>query len=308
MTQKQQKILSSLFVSLAVILGFQALIYVVNLNQILIFVKLALVLWVYICFKITLFYDLHFKHLETKPGNKGLIFWLKEDLKVLGRALWVRFIHARKWKYLRHWLNYLILPTFIFWATTGIFYLNLGNLKLQQIFALFSSVALILNFWYLKEAFSRQEQKVGHDIFSALSGVKIYALTLTFGIALALMRRFCESEVLFAVGVFAFSFPFTYQSLFQSNLLKIKTLLGALGLALIQALIGYFVYMHWGLNYFTAAIFQIAIYNFLWSCYHHFLENTLTKKVLLENLFLTLIIVVLVFSNTNFKARILNAC
>jgi hypothetical protein len=78
--------------------------------------------------------------------------------------------------------------------------------------------------------------------------------------------------------------------------------------AIIQAGLGYFVYMYWGLNYFTAAVFQIAIYNFLWTCYHHYLEGDLTKKIFLENLFLALIIIVLVISNTNFKARILNAC
>lgn len=308
MTQKQQKIISAVLVSLAVVLGLQVLIYIVNLNQISIYIQLCFIFWFYLSLKITVFYDLHFKNLVLVPNKQGIVKWFERDVKSIFLASKSRLAHVFHWKYLRNWVNYLILPGFIFWSTAGLFYINLGQTGLQQLLAALSSVALILNFWYLKEAFLRKEAKVGHDIFSVLSAIKIYALALTFGMALALMRRFCESPGLFTLGVFSFSFLFTYQSLFQANLLKVKTLLGVGLLALIQASLGYFVYMYWGLNYFTAAVFQIAIYNFLWTCYHHYLEGNLTKKIFLENLFLTLIIIVLVISNTNFKARILNAC
>jgi hypothetical protein len=113
MTLKHQKLIVALLVTLAAFGGFEALIYLVNLNQITIFLWVALAIWLYLWVKISFLYDLHFKN----PGalkravkrHESISHWLHRSARICCSAAWDRFEHFRKWESLKHWLNYLLL-------------------------------------------------------------------------------------------------------------------------------------------------------------------------------------------------------
>jgi hypothetical protein len=303
---------SASLIAIVAIGGFQALIYILNLNQIGIFLQVAFWIWIYLWFKISLLYDLHFKNpgalARAKARHESIPHWLKRSFRIWITALWNRFEHIFKWKNLRQCLNYLLLPGFVFWATTAIFYVNLGQIQIQQIYAWLSTVALVVAFWYLKEAFSRRKEVVDKDIFVALSVVKIYAVAVSYAATMAIMRRFCLEPWLFSLGIFSLTFLFIYQALFQHKKININTMLVTMVIAGVLATLGYFVYINWGFNYLTAAIFMTAFYNLFWGAYHYHLDRALTKKAFLEILLICLLIAYLVLTNTNFKAKILDGC
>ena len=307
-----QKLIAVAVVALAVVGGLQALVVIVNLNQISIFLNTAFWLWLFLLVEVTLLYDLHFKRrgnwqrAAERHRQVSERFW--RNCRTVFSALGARIEHVRHWSQLRYWVNYLLLPGLLFWATVGLLYVNFGNIKMQETFVGLSSFALILNFWYLKEAFSRQQEKVETDIFVALSVVKIYTAAMLFGSALVVMRSYCLDPWLYAAALFGFNFFLIYQALFQHNFITARTLLITAGLSLLQSLVGYWVYISWGYNYFTAAIFLTVVYNLCWGVFHYWLDRSLTKKEFLEILLFSLVVATMVFTTTNFRARISDGC
>jgi len=312
MTLKQQKITSAFLIAIVVVGGFQALIYILNLNEPVIFLYVAFAIYFYLLFKISLLYDLHFKNpgalARAKKRHEGLSHWLHRDLRAVGAAFWDRIRHFRKWEHLRHWQNYLVLPGLIFWSTVCLLYLNLGRVYVEQVFAFMSSAALIVAYWYLKEVFHRRKEVVDNDVFVALSAVKIYTAFVLYASALGVARRFCLDWHLFVLAIFGLTFLLIYQALFQHQLINLKNLGLTLALSLVISLISYFVFFYWGLNYFTAGIFLMAWYNFFWNIFHRKLDNNLTWRYFVEILLLTCLISAMIFSVTNFKARLSNGC
>jgi hypothetical protein len=312
MTVRTQKFISAILIGFVVVGGLEALLVILNLNQIRIYLQVATAIYFYLIIKITLLYDLHFKNpgaldrARSKHENVG--HWLSRSLKILGSACWDRINHLRSWQYARHWLNYLILPTFLFWATVVMFYLNFGYLKIQQMFFLLSSIALIMTYWYLKEVFIRKLEKVEGDIFVALSVVKIYTVAICFAAAMGLLRSYCVPGVFYAAIVGCLTFLFMYQALFQHNRTNINTLLITVAISLLMTGAGFFVYVYWGLNYYTAAIFMAALYNFFWGVFHYRLDHALSWRSFAEILVMMLLVATMVFSVTNFKARLLDGC
>jgi hypothetical protein len=312
MTQKTQKIISTALISLVAFGGLEALIKILNLNQERIFWNAAFWIGFYFFLQISLFFDLHFKNTgsfqRSKSKHESVRHWLFRAFKILGSTLWDRFEHLRKWTVLKHWLNYLILPAFLFWSAVIAIYINFGNVRVQQTYALLSSGALVVCIWYLKEVFSRKKEQVDEDIFVILSVVKIFAVALAYGAGMGIFRRYCIDAQIFSMGVFSVTFLFVYQALFQHNLVRLNTLLTTLIISSVQAVISYYVYVNWGYNYLTAAIFLTAFYNLFWGVFHFYLDKSLTKRAFLEILVICLIVAYLVLINTNFKAQLINAC
>lgn len=312
MTFKQQKIISAILVAIVAFGGLEILVYIINLNQPAIFIKAAFFIWLFLALKITLLYDLHFKtpgaltRAKAKHGN--LPRRLHRLLKITREAFSDRVSHLLT---RHHWLqfqNYLILPGLLFWATVALLYLEMGNQQSQQLFVALSGSGLVLIYWYLKEIFSRKTEKVDRDIFAALGAVKIYATAITYGSAMAILRHFCLQAELFAAGVFSVSFLLMHQALFQHQIARLENLLRVLLISLALGGIGYFVYRYWGYNFYTAAIFMTAVYNLLWGTFHYHLDQVLNRRRFLETLLICAIVALMVFSVTNFKARLLNGC
>lgn len=299
MNKITQKLISSTLVFVSSAFSFWALVSIINVNQISIFLSTAFVIWLYLWVKIAFLYDLHFKKNRL------------EHMTVWGRlfdALYERFEHLIQWKYYSQALHYLLLPGFLFWSTVAVFYIELGHIKVQSFIAVLSTVALTVNFYYIKEVFDRKKERVDEDVFIALSVVKVYTSAVVFGAAMALMRRFCLDPLLFALAVFPLTFLLLWQALYQHALAYAKNILVALALSGVMASVGFFIYRFWGYNFFTAAMLFAAIYNLLWGGFHYYLDKALTKKTLFEILLLCFFIGYLVFSVTNFKAQILGSC
>jgi hypothetical protein len=312
MTLKHQKIISAGLIAFVAYGGLYILAYIVNLNQPVIFLKAALLIYLYLSFKITLLYDLHFKNpgaLErAQVRHESVPHWLSRGLKILGSAFVDRISHLLRGHQLLRFQNFLILPGLLFWPTAIFLYVNMGSTKIQAAMVFLSGTALVVTYWYLKEAMVRGSAKVGEDIFVSLSAIKIYAAALSFGGTMAIMHRFCVEPRFFVAAVFCLTFLLIYQALFQDGRLSAKNTAWTVLISAIQAVAGYFVYLKWGYNYYTAAIFMAAIYNLMWGTLHYHLGNALTKRAFLEILFVCAIITLMVFSVTNFKAELLHAC
>ncbi len=315
MTIKHQKFISAILIAFVVFGGFEILIAIINLNQPIWFVKAGFAIWLYLALKIGLLYDLHFKN----PGALGraikkhesIEHWLLRSSKVVLSALLDRFSHlATK----DHWLkfqNYLILPGILFWSTVILIYKNsspVSDRPLQQFFALLSGLSLVVTYWYLKEIFLRKSEKVESDVFAGLASVKVYAASIAYGSALAILRRFCLDNSLFVMAVFCLTFLLIYQALFQHKQVNIKNIFKTLLISTVMAVLGYFIYRFWPYNVYTAMVLMATVFNALWGILHYYIDGALTKKVFVETLLICLLIAIMLFSVTNFKERILNAC
>lgn len=306
MQSKAEKIILVFFCAVVIIGGFEALIYILNLNQVGIFLATAEAIYLYLVFKILFLYDLHFK--RTRAGQNSAV----AQVELVAQAYWGAFFsrtrHFFTLSYVGKYLNYLLLPTLIFWSTVIILYLNFGQLRVQQAIVFFSSLTLIAAYWYIKEIFSRRTEKVDAEIFVRMTVIKIYAAGISYAAAMALMRSYCLSGYYFAGVAFAVTFSLIFQALFQHRLNSNKNILINFFIALAQSLAAFFVYKYWGLNFYTAAIFLVIIYNLLWGVFHYHLDRALTKKTFLEILIISLLMAAMIFSATDFRARILDGC
>jgi hypothetical protein len=312
MTQKTQKIISASAIGIVTVGGFEALIYILNLNQPVIYLNAALWIFLYLLFMIVFLYDLHIKRAGTwqraKAGRAGSALGLESNIRVIPYFLWSRFEHFRKWKYFTQWLHFLLVPGFIFWSTISLLYINFGIYKVQQIIALLSSLALVYDYWYLKEAFARGKEIVDRDIFIVLTVVKIYAAGVLYAASLSMLRFYCLPAAYFSIEVLCYTFLLVYVSLYQHRLVNWHTVGITALIALAMAGIGYFVYIYWGYNYFTAAVFMTVCYNLFWGVFHYHLDRALTRRAFLEILVISLLIAAMVTSITNFRAKILDGC
>jgi hypothetical protein len=312
MTLKTQKIFTCFLISLVVIGGFQALIYILNLNQPDDYFQVAFWIFIYLLFMLVFLYDLHLKNpgslQRARIKHAGVPVKLKRQIKILFSALADRLRHLYKWEYFKLWVHFLLLPGFIYWSTISLFYINFGDLKIQEIIALFSSLALILDYWFMKEAFQRGKELVDNDIFVTLSMIKIYAAAVLYAAALATLRYYCFSPFYFSTEVFCFTFLLILQALYHHRRVDSYTLGIALLISAVMGVIGHAVYIFWGYNYFTAAVFLAAFYNLMWGLFHYSLDKALTWQAFWELLIISAIVAGMVFSVTNFRARILDDC
>lgn len=312
MKPKTQKIIAILLIAFVVFGGFEALIYILNLNQPVIYFQTAFWIFLYLLFNIVFFFDLHFKTPgswgRAKLKHQNLAQGLGRFVKTVFSALWGRFEHLWQWEYLKQWIYFLLLPGFIFWASVSLFYVNFGFYRSQQIVALFSGAALVVYYSYLKEIFYRKKEVVDSDIFIALSVIKIYTAGVLFAASMSMLRSSCLGPWYFSAEVFCFTFLLIYQALYQHRKISPKTTVQTLLISLLMAAIGRVVYVYWGYNYFTAAVFLTACYNFFWGIFHYRLDRALTWRAFWEILIISLIMGGMVISVTNFSARLLDGC
>jgi len=312
MEHKTQKIVTAFLVALAVIGGFEIIINIINLNQPVLYLQAAFVVYFALLFLMGFLFDLHFKNRgswqRAKLKHRSVIGRLQRAFKISAEAFWDRVSHLRNWQYFTLLLDFLILPSFIYWATVSLFYVNLGNIQTQQLALWLSSAALILNYWYMHEAFHRKKEIVDSDIFVVLAVVKIYTAAVLFAASLSFLKYYCLEPSYFVLEIFCFTFLLIYQALFQHRLVNFKNIAIDFGISLVMAIIGYYVYVLWGFNYFTAAIFLAVCYNIFWGTFHYYLDRSLTLKAFLEVLFISLFIAAMVISTTNFRAQIIGGC
>ncbi len=138
--------------------------------------------------------------------------------------------------------------------------------------------------------------------------VKIYAVGVLYAAALSWLRYNCLPAWYFSVEVLCFTFLLIYQALYQHRRVNFYTIASALIIAVLMAIIGQLVYVRWGYNYFTGAIFMTAAYNLFWGVFHYRLDGALTRQSFIEILLISVLVAAMVISVTNFRARILDGC
>src|SRR5207253_2431219 len=106
-------------------------------------------------------------------------------------------------------------------------------------------------------------------------------------------------------AVLTLTFLLVYQALFQHGLLNFMVFLCVIVIALTVAIVSVWVYHNWSTEYFTAGLVMLAVYNTLWGILHHYLEKTLTRKIVLEYLAMMVLIISLVFAGHNFNQRVI---
>jgi len=289
--QNRQRVISVIAISIISFVGFEALVYVNNLYQPIIYIKLAGFIYLILLIWLSFLFDVHFK-LPTQ-GSNGF-------LEALGR----RFHYMISWMHFRHFVNYLILPGIIYWGTVILVGINFGHEKLQQFIVVVSALALVASYSMFKEIFHVKKTPIENRHFLVLSYVKLYAAWLVYSAALGIVWFYCFPANIFYFVVYFVTFVLLYQALFQFNKLNFRNILRIAFISFVVTLASYFVYIYWNVNYFTAGLFLLAIYNFLWQLLFHILNKSLSREVFFQNFAIFFLIMVMVFGATNFNAKI----
>jgi hypothetical protein len=299
MHETKQKILSTLIVTLGAFLGFEALSYIIGIYQLGDSLKVALYIYAFHIFWLTFIFDLHLKKrgvlANARLNHQGLrMFWM---------AFHERIEHLRRWDYLRHYQNYLVLPGIIYWTTVSLLFINPFETVLKQTVTICSTIALSIAYWFMKEHVSRKLEHEEHWI-KALSLVKLYAAFLVFSSIIGVTFYFAYGAAFIFSAVISLTFLLVYQALFQHRLLNFSIFLWVVMIALTMGILALLVYSNWSAEYFTAGLVMLAVYNAMWGILHHHLDHNLTKKIAFEYLAMMILIVTFVLASHNFNQRI----
>ncbi len=288
---KRQRIISVAAISIISFLGLEALVYVNNLYQPRIYIYLSIFVYLFLAVWLHFLFDLHFK--ETPD-------YAVSFLKAMKR----RFAHFMSAAYFRHFQNYMVLPAILYWASVIMIGINFGHLPLQQFVAIVTALCLIASYSLFKEIFHSKFAPVRDAHFHVLVYIKVYAAWLMYAASLGVVWYYCFSPYVFYLSVFLTTFLLFYQAMFQTAQLSFDHALSAVVFSLFLAGLAYFVYGLWNVNYFSAGIFLAAAYNFLWHMFFALNKKMLTRNFFMQQALIFAIIIVMVFSVTNFSARI----
>ena len=207
-----------------------------------------------------------------------------------------------------HWMNYqnyLILPGIIFWSAIALMFLNPFDLILGQGIILTATLGLTIAFWYLKTVFYAHKQARAGTL-QVIFLVKLLATYLAYAAAFGLSRYFGYNALFFAILIFGVTFLLLYQAFFQHHYISLGTVGLILLSALAIALIGYYMFSIWNVNYFSGALAVAVFYNTIWGLMHHkLIEKNLSRDMVYEYLTVLFVVLVIIFSTTNFSERVL---
>jgi hypothetical protein len=289
---KVQRTVSIIIISLISLLGLEALVYINNLYQPRLFILTSIYLYIGLVVWLHFIFDIHYK-----SELVGESFF---------HSIRLRFKHFFKPEYFFRFQNYMILPAVLYWGAVILIGINFGHdkFKLQQFIVVVTSLALVVAYSLFKEVFHTKLMPVNNNHFVFLTYAKLYASWLIYAASLGLVWYYCLPPYLFYVFTFLVTFMLLYQAVFQYCGLRLQYILIIFLISLALAAGSYSVYTIWNINYFSAALFMTAIYNFLWGLLFHYLKKTLGWIVFFEQLTIFILILIMVFGVTNFKARI----
>lgn len=296
---QKQKLLSTLIVTAGAFLGFEALSYIIGIYQLKDSLYVALYIYAFHVFWLTFIFDLHLK----KRGVLANARLNHTGLAMFRRALIDRVEHLRKWEYIRHYQNYLVLPGIIYWGTSILFFLNPFDTGFKQILLVCSTMALSVAYWFMKEHISRNLE---HELswIKALSLVKLYAAFIIYSAATGVTFYFGFSASFLFSAIFALTFFLIYQALFQHRLLNYSIFLWVVAIATVMGGVSLWVYNNWSYEYLTAGLVMLTVYNTQWGILHHHLDKALTKKIAFEYVAMMILILTFVLAGHNFGQKV----
>ncbi len=268
-------------------LGLESLSFVIGQYQVAIFLQVSFYVYLFLIFWQSFVFDLHLKGVH--PIRRGL----KERFGyMLERGHWL------------HFQNYLVLPGVIYWMTVALLYLRPFEEAFKQTVIVFSTLALTIGFWYLKKTFYRHGE-ASRNTRQLIFLAKVYASYLAFAASLGVVRYFGLGVGLFVAVVFCLTFLLFYQAFFQHHSLNFAAFRLMLAAGSLLAILAYIIFYIWNVNYYSAALVLTAFYNTIWGVIHHqYIDRDLTREIVLEYVAVLFLILVIVFSTTNFAERI----
>lgn len=295
----KHKILSVIVATVAAYFGFQSLDLVLSLYQIQTYFSMAWYVYAFHIIWLSFIFDLHLK----QGGHMALARSSHQGAMVLWVALKSRAKHFYHWTYIRHYLNYLILPSVLFWSVIILMYLNPFFELFKDGLIIVTTAALSVTYWYFKEAISHHMElhKTGLKI---LSLVKVYAAYLTYSALIALGWYFGLSLSILIPIVFVITFLLIYQNLFQHRLMRVDLYPGILMFATLVSLVFVLIFQTWNVNYYTAGLFVAVVYTTCWSVIHKYFERELSWKLFWEHTFMLIVLMSVILATHDFQGRI----
>jgi hypothetical protein len=284
-TELKHKILSTLIVSLSTFLGFEAISYSLKIYQISTTLWLSLLIYFFHIFWLSFIFDLHLK-------NRS------------GKEFMQRVEHFKRWEYLRHYQNYLVLPGLLYWSTVVLLFINPFDAALKQVLLITSTAALAVAYWYMKEHLSRKLE-VKHEWLKVLSIVKLFAAFFVYAAVIGVTIHNGFDTFFLGCAIFTLTFLLIYQALFAYNFLNFRIIFIIVLIAIVLTLVSVWVYSVWNAEYFSAALILLAVYNTLWGLLHHYLDKTLSKAVAFEYVLMMIFVVTFVLASHNFQPRVI---
>jgi hypothetical protein len=270
---------------------------IIGLNQLSAFTTTAIYLFLFHIFWIAFVFDLHLK------SNSSASFTSARFGSLVRQALLSRFAHFFNWKYARHFINYFILPSILFWGTTVLLFLNPFNDKLKQAIVLISTFAFATVYWHIKEHLSAKLE-AHHSWLRVLAATKLFTAYIAFAAVIGFSWYFDLGTSMVFYYLLAISFFLIHQALFSYDYNKPGLVFFTIIAAALIAWTGIWVYQSWTYQYFTGALVLLALYNTIWGFIHHYLDKTFTTKIALEYLVLGLLVISIIFATHNFGTRI----
>lgn len=295
----QHKVISVVISTVAVYFGFQTLDLISGIYQMHIFFIVAWVVFAFHIFWLTFMFDLHLKssgHLTHAKQNFS-------GVSALWQAFKSRVRHLYHWHYLRHYLNYLILPVIIYWSVVILIYLNPFFELFKDGLIVVNTIVLAMIYWHMKEVFSHNMEvhKTGLKI---LFLGKLFAAYLMYTALIAVGWYFGLSLSALLPATFILTFLLIYQALLQSKLLELHIYPAIIMMSTLITLCWVLVFQNWNVNYYTAGLMIIVIYNTCWGIMHRFLDRTLTWKITWEYIFMLIVLVSFILGTHDFHGRI----
>lgn len=300
MSERKQKYLSTFIVTFGALLGFEAVSYAIGIFQLRIGLYLCFYIYAFHIFWLTFLFDLHLK----KRGVLAIAQMNNKGARIVWEAFKQRIEHLRKWEYLRHYQNYLVLPGLIYWGTVSLMFLNPFNGGLKQAVILISTFAMSVAYWFMKEHVSRRlEAQFGW--IKILQLVKLYTAFLLYTALIAVSFRYNFAVGFFMIATMTVTFLLVYQALFQHNLLTFQIFLWNIILSLVMGIIAAWVYTFWNAEYFTGGLVMLTVYNSMWGIFHHHLDKTLSRKLALEYVLMMILVISILLAGHNFNQRVI---
>ncbi|OGE82105.1 MAG: hypothetical protein A3B10_00690 [Candidatus Doudnabacteria bacterium RIFCSPLOWO2_01_FULL_44_21] len=298
--ERTHKYISILIVTFGAFFGFEAVSYAIGIYQLNSSLYLSLYIYAFHIFWLTFLFDLHFK----KRGVLAIARLNHQGLKMFWEAFKDRIAHVRKWEYFRHYQNYLVLPGVLYWGVVVLLFLNPFKYGLKQMIILSGTFAMSVAYWYMKEHISRQLEHQASWI-KVLAMVKLFAAFLIYSALLGVTLRYGFEAWFLVAATLTITFLLVYQALFQHRLLTFDTFLWVVIIAFVVGLVSIWVYSHWNTQYFTGGLVMLAVYNTLWGLLHHYLEHTLSRKIVFEYLLMMIFIISFLLASHNFNQKVI---
>jgi len=229
----------------------------------------------------------------------GKIFWIYligSCLILIGIILWSIGLQFKKWfslEIITHSI-YLLLPI-LFYLANLFFLLLIQTVFFRQIFLLVNTVLCLMILMGMRGIILNLEQNIKPRLtYNFLVLSTIWTGFLLYSVILAFYRDLNLSIWLIISFFFLINILLYYQILHLFGALKRRALIYSLVIALILSEIVW-VLCFWPLEYFYSGLLLTIVSYIFWGVSHHQLENTLTRKLILEYLIIGIIIFILIF-------------